>query len=210
MPIRPVNGRKINGAQWSALQQICRALFRTPTLPVKRLDGGLRETPMIPWVLFQDYVEHLQHPSTEADGRARLAIVDSVVITDASCFRLTATGEAFARAVLAPARSDGIRRQIHVTKWLAPRFDFTSRTLYWGAHVIKVFRQSAKNQELLLRAAEELRWQEWMDDPLGRLNAGDPHERLHATLQNLNRHQRRRFIHFVGDGTGTRFGCRPR
>jgi YD repeat-containing protein len=90
------------------------------------------------------------------------------------------------------------------------------RVFLWGSHVLKCFRQPSGNQELVLRAAEELGWPTWFDDPLPRAPRVNAKARLHDTIKALNRNQDRPLIHFRGDGTGTRVGwqfrwaCSPR
>ncbi len=96
------------------------------------------------------------------------------------------------------------------TERKVPDWDAQRRELRWQGQVVKRFRQPAPSQEMILRAAEELGWPEWFDDPLPRVPGLNPKARLHDTIRNLNRHQQRRLLHFKGDGTGTRVGweCR--
>lgn len=46
----------------------------------------------------------------------------------------------------------------------------------------------------------------WMDDTLRKAEGVNPKKHLHDTLQNLNRHQLRPWLHLRGDGSGRRFG----
>jgi hypothetical protein len=87
---------------------------------------------------------------------------------------------------------------------LVPHYDKKSRTLYWGRHAIKHFEQPAASQELILVAAEEQGWREWMDDPLPPRQHGSPKIRLHETIQDLNRYQTSHLIRFKSE-RGTRF-----
>jgi hypothetical protein len=87
---------------------------------------------------------------------------------------------------------------------LLPCFDVDARVLRWGAHVLKEFRQPAKNQITILEAAEELGWPNSFDDPLPRIAGIDAKVRCHDAIKRLNHHQRPYLIHFAGDGTGCR------
>lgn len=82
-----------------------------------------------------------------------------------------------------------------------PQFNPDLRTLFFGGHIIKQFKQAASNQLQILTAFEEERWPLRIDDPL--TGAGEQRERLNDTLRDLNRnHQTAGLLRFVGDGTG--------
>jgi hypothetical protein len=83
-----------------------------------------------------------------------------------------------------------------------PHWDKAARILRAGERIIKQFKQPAEAQERILDALEELAWQPVIDDPLPRQSNQDPKQRLHHTINNLNRNQRNRLIRFFGNGTG--------
>jgi hypothetical protein len=128
-----------------------------------------------------------------------------------SCFVLTDLGHEFACA-FADYSYGGDPNEMQWLKdlvWigpLPPKFNTDERRLEWGRHLIKCFRQPAQNQELILKAAQELYWPSWFDDPLPRVPWTSAKKRLHDTIQDLNRRQQSGWIKFVGDGTGTRVG----
>jgi hypothetical protein len=64
----------------------------------------------------------------------------------------------------------------------------------------------SENQEAVLEAAEKLGWPPWFDDPLPALRGGNPKRRLRETINDLNRRQRKPFVHFTSDGSGRRIG----
>jgi hypothetical protein len=160
------------------------------------------------WMLYQAHVEHFQPP---APGHAA-ARVASLCFTAESTFALTEPGAAFAEtflsATLAPrseAEFEEARDRLLVGP-LVPCYDKEDRVLSWGRHVLKCFRQPAANQEIVLSSAEELSWAPWFDDPLPRGGGRNPKVRLHDTIKDLNRRQTPHFVHFKGDGSGTRIG----
>jgi hypothetical protein len=79
-----------------------------------------------------------------------------------------------------------------------------------GGHLLKCFRQPAGNQETVLATAEELQWLAWFDDPLPRTAGINPKQRVHDTINALNRNQTPYLVHFKGDGSGARFGWEMR
>jgi hypothetical protein len=89
---------------------------------------------------------------------------------------------------------------------LLPHFDANARVFRWGAHVLKKYRQPAKNQITILEAAEELGWPNSFDDPLPRVAGIATKVRCHDAIKRLNHHQRPHLIHFEGDGTGCGIG----
>jgi hypothetical protein len=87
-----------------------------------------------------------------------------------------------------------------------PHYDPVARVLWAGALVVKRFGQPARSQELILQALEEQGWPYAVDDPLPPKSRCNPKQRLHDTIQNLNRNQQHALIHFFGDGSGQRVG----
>jgi hypothetical protein len=161
-------------------------------------------------LLYYDYLEHFRWAPRNTGRAVRVVLADSLVFTEASCFMLTEKGKAFAKQLLAAAAGDkraagAVRRQLLLGRFV-PQYHVPDRVFRWGCHVLKCFRQPAGNQLLLLAAAEELGWPEWFDDPLPPVAGHSSKVRLHDTIKDLNRRQRRRLIHFNGDGSGTRVG----
>jgi hypothetical protein len=158
------------------------------------------------WLIYHGHVEHYTTPShAEVPRLAR-----SLTLGDSSCFVLTRTGEAFlGRFLDYVLAEENLMEQARDMLWggsPVPHYDPEERVLVWGRQVVKNFRQPATNQVCVLRAAEELGWPVWFDDPLPRGGGKRSQERLHDTIKALNRFQHSCVIHFKGDGTGTRIG----
>ena len=67
---------------------------------------------------------------------------------------------------------------------------------------MKLFRQPAESQEIILAAFEEEGWPRRIDDPLPPVAGKDSVERLHQAVMGLNRGQIARLLEFRRDGTG--------
>jgi hypothetical protein len=85
---------------------------------------------------------------------------------------------------------------------LVPTWDPHRQQLRLGDKIVKEFKLPAPNQELILMAFEEEGWPVRIDDPLPPHSDQDPKQRLHSTLNALNRHQKNRLLRFCGDGRG--------
>jgi len=72
----------------------------------------------------------------------------------------------------------------------------------FSGEVVKEFRVPAQNQELVLLSFEEMNWPVLLLDPLPPKPNIDSKQRLHDTINRLNRCQTRPLIRFEGDGTG--------
>jgi hypothetical protein len=87
-----------------------------------------------------------------------------------------------------------------------PFWDAGNRRFWWGEQLLKVFRQPAPNQTMILDVFQEQGWEiTHADDPLPRAANEDDEEakrRLHDTIKNLNRGLPPGTIRFRGDGTG--------
>ena len=98
-----------------------------------------------------------------------------------------------------PLSSSTIERQI-------PCWDRHRATLFYSSCVIKVFKQPAAIQMLILDVFEEEEWPPRIDDPLiphDGMSEEDIKKRLHSEIENLNRGQKGGVrIRFKGDGTG--------
>jgi hypothetical protein len=163
-------------------------------------------------MMYHAHVGHVIQPPGSRSDTPRPCPIASVRIGPGSRFFLTDAGEAFAARFLncgqAPAEECALAEawDKFLLCRIAPRYDKEQRIFFWGAHALKCFRQMPGNQELILAAAEELRWPAWFDDPLPRRAAKNPKILLHDTVRDLNRRQTAYLIHFTGDGTGTRVG----
>jgi hypothetical protein len=164
------------------------------------------------WMQYQGHVEQVERRRGRGRARPKWTLRGTTRIDEKSWFALTPLGEAFADLFLAwvvapadDAEFERARAMMRVGR-LAPHYDRLGRVFVWGRHVVKQFRQPSLNQELILSAAEELRWPTWFDDPLPKRSGRDPKARLHDTIKDLNRRQQGRLIHFKGDGSGERLG----
>jgi hypothetical protein len=95
-----------------------------------------------------------------------------------------------------------IRQQVEALA-VAPHWNPGRRELRYGEELIKRFRGSARNQELVLAVFQELGWPECIDDPLPPQDEIDSKQRLQTTIKSLNRNRRAKLIGFHGNGTGT-------
>jgi hypothetical protein len=198
------------GARWEAA-----AGFRPAdavAVPLSAfLEGGVRDTVLL-WLLYRAHVAHLRASPESSSGLPILRLVNSVRISEASWFSLTDRGvkfgENFLADVLVPAGEDDFERawDALLLGLLLPHYNHEDRVFTWGAHVLKCFRQPSVNQEIILRAAQELGWAAWFDDPLPRHKSANPKVRLHDTIKDLNRRQVPYLVHFKGDGSGRRVG----
>ncbi len=222
----PPRGKSLHRATWC---EFIAFLITYIDLLLARWDGqdlGGRATPVslsslrekgiedhiLIWMLYQDHIEHFQ-PASASDSSHSVGMpMPSVHLNSCSSFSLTDSGAAFAERFLDDTLVP-MDRSIFETAWdrllvghLLPHYDKDNRIFTWGRHILKCFRQPAINQELILRAAEELCWEAWMDDPLPHRAHKNPKELLHDTIKDLNRRQTSPLIHFKGDGTGVRVG----
>jgi hypothetical protein len=85
---------------------------------------------------------------------------------------------------------------------LVPQWDKERQELRLGRLIVKQFKVPAPNQAMILTAFQEEEWPTRIDDPIPPNPDQDPKRRLHDTINTLNRHQKHRLVHFLGDGTG--------
>lgn len=167
---------------------------------------GLRETgttnTVLRWLLDMGYAAHAAEIPHPTECRRMFCPITNLSIPEDACFVLTPAGVDFARrlsasdppAIAAPRTTpvwDAVRRELRVRE-----------------EVVKRYRQPAEAQEMVLCAFEEENWPDRIDDPLPPVPAIDAKRRLHATIVNLNRFQKRRLIHFEGGGDGESIGWR--
>jgi hypothetical protein len=156
------------------------------------------------WMIYQGYIVHLRsfpNPANEP--------ISSLRFDDSSCFVLTDIGEKFVDslidALVFHEHDDSVLRELFLGP-LVPIYDPNERVFNWGRHLVKSFRQPARNQELILWAGQEMGWPNWFDDPLPRSAGRNPKKVLHDTIVDLSRRQLANWIRFKGDGTGRRVG----
>jgi hypothetical protein len=165
------------------------------------------------WLVCQDYAEHAAEVTLPGeDGRA-FHRTGNLTFTSQSCFVLTEAGAAYVRAAgdqtvnsqgaknCGAAQSPNENGQGAVSS-AVPRWDSQRQELCLGEVVVKQFKLPAPNQEIILAAFEEEHWPPRIDDPLPPQPDQDPKRRLHDTVNSLNRNQKHRLIHFMGDGSG--------
>jgi hypothetical protein len=188
---------------------------RERLIPLKALPEEWIGTPTLLWMLYQGHVEHFRAGGSSTPGEGTLQPVESVLLLESSCFALTDEGDAFTGRFLCSLLEEQEENregawELFVVGKLLPRYDQTLRRFTWGRHLLKCFRQPAGNQETVLCTAEELAWLAWFDDPLPRTAGINPKQRLHDTINALNRNQKPYLVHFKGDGSGARFGWEMR
>ena len=83
-----------------------------------------------------------------------------------------------------------------------PQWDPQCRVLRVGQRVVKQYRRSSPNQEIVLSAFQEENWPHRIYDPLPPQGEQEPKCRLHDTIKWLNRNHEHCLIRFLGDGTG--------
>jgi hypothetical protein len=159
-------------------------------------EAGLTNT-FLRWLVHQGYARHGVERTDSGAQRRLFHPIENLGLPQNSCFVLTDAGADFALGGAPPAAV-----LVHVAS-RTPRWDETRRELRVGRVVVKRFKQPAANQELILRAFEEEGWPPRIDDPLPPKPEQAPKRRLHSTIGNLNRGQRRGVqVHFAGGGEG--------
>lgn len=177
-------------------------------------DAGLRGADLR-WLLLKDFVDHAHEkraagPDQTPDHR-EFRRDRRLVFRKKSCFVLTEAGMALARSVSSgPAESAAGPENRPVSGGNGaesngapvPTWDRHRQQLLLGGTVVKEFKVPAANQEQILAAFQEEGWPVHIDDPLPPRPDQDPKQRLHSTVNALNRNQKSRLIRFRGDGRG--------
>jgi hypothetical protein len=175
------------------------------------------------WLTCKGYVEHAREVTKRADDGRRFRPDGNLSFTRRSCLVLTDEGLQMVEALRERledadlALYDNLLRNrwadiaaaggtVHPAKAQAaasrPNWDGQRHELRVGKQLIKIFKLPSPNQETVLMAFEEEGWPLRIDDPLPPLPNIHPKQRLHDTIKNLNRRQKRRLVRFMGDGTG--------
>jgi hypothetical protein len=181
--------------------------FAVPIRGLRKL--GLSEADLR-WLVRKGYVEHAREVTVPGDDGREFRPTGNLTFTRRTCFVLTETGMANARAeserpavATPPGDGRGIARKKGET---APKpticWDAESRKLHVNGCLVKRFKWPALNQEIVLNAFQEEGWPERIDDPLPPQPGQDSKRRLSDTIKCLNRKQTNPLIHFHGDGTG--------
>ncbi|MGA2617138.1 MAG: hypothetical protein ABSF26_05965 [Thermoguttaceae bacterium] len=178
------------------------------SIEIERLLARGLETSDLRWLVRMGYLEHAREITQPADAERRFQTTANNAFTKKTCFVLTEAGLLVARARVAkpalvvaaaaggptPADRDSI-----------PDWDRERHILSVGDRVVKRYRHPSANQRRILDAFQEERWVHRIDDPLPYLPECEAKERLHSTINRLNRNQQQPLIHFFGDGTGQAF-----
>jgi hypothetical protein len=154
------------------------------------------------WLVCRGYVDHADEARPVRGRGRRFRAGSELVFTEATCFVLTRSGVVLARQL--GARRDDLGSVVLATpaaeQPTVPRWDGTRRELRLGDSLVKQFRRPAPNQEAVLAAFEEEGWPLRIDDPLPLRPERPAAERLHDTINRLNRNQRQALIQFRRDG----------
>jgi hypothetical protein len=128
------------------------------------------------------------------EGRLSFAARSCFILTKvgAGCTRLPEAEAGTLSRLDGAARSDG-QPTVGLPK---PDWDVDLRTLRVGTAVVKHYEQPAPCQEAILAAFQEQLWIEQIDDPLPGVHGQNPKQRLHNTVQNLNRNQTNPLLDF--------------
>jgi hypothetical protein len=164
---------------------------------------------LLRWLLCQGYAQHGTESSRGRLGERRIRPLAGLTLPSKACFILTPAGVAAARKVAlepGPLSPAGAREQpaggCAAGSWV-PRWDMGRRELHCGSILVKRFRRPAPNQERILCAFEEEGWPSHIDDPLPILPERAPQERLHDTINHLNRNQKHDVLRFRSNGHGS-------
>lgn len=139
--------------------------------------------------------------------RLRWLLDEERVLQRLDDFVLTASGVAWARAVVEDPEGGALRQGGGTAPGEVsdrPRWASQRRELTFRRRLVKRYRRRAPNQELILAALEEEGWPPAVDDPLPKEPGILQRERLHEAVRGLNRGQQEARIRFELDGSGSR------
>lgn len=151
-------------------------------------------------------IQHKLEVRSLQDKQRRFRPIANLCFTKRSCFALSAVGRGGAAARAGnPLASNGEAKRAEErelpSETILPCWDATLRQLRVGDVVVKEFRQPSMRQVAVLAGFQAQGWPPRIDDPLSAADADNVQGLLHFTIQNLNRNQLRKLIHFSGDGT---------
>jgi hypothetical protein len=174
----------------------------------------------IRWLLVKGYLLQAVEVVPTPTGHSRSVVpCPGLGLEGRSCFILTSEGITLARALEGSvpcgppfplpspecngqARAETVGARFRGQDQQHPSWDKERRLLLYKDQVVKHFKATAPNQELVLAVFQEEEWAHRIDDPLPRVELIDPKRRLHDTICSLNRNQRIPLLRFLGDGTG--------
>ena len=163
------------------------------------------------WLGCKGYVEYAAEITLPGETTRSFRPQGALSFCDTTCSVLTDAGLAYARqqfrqAVHGPSSPSDNGRFAHSATERSspplPRWDADRLELTFVGEIVKRFKAPAPNQEAVLAVFEEEGWPPRIDDPLSPHPEQDPKRRLLDTIKCLNRNQKMRSIHVLGDGTG--------
>jgi hypothetical protein len=173
---------------------------------------GLTETDFR-WLVCMGYVKHAREITRLDDDGREFRPTGNLSFSKRTCFVLTEEGVSFVRELAngqikvkdAAATSERVDAEVPAVdngKPAKPHWDAERRELRLNGILVKQFKWTAANQEMILVAFEEEGWPAHIDDPLPPEPEQDSKRRLSDTIKCLNRKQQNPLIHYRGDGTG--------
>jgi hypothetical protein len=163
----------------------------------------------IRWLLLRGFAEHAKETTVPSDSSRSFRSLLSTHVPPDACLVLTADGVAFIRRLLDQSNSVSHNPKEYappgqrtLADGTTPHWDKGRRELHYQNHIVKQYRVSAQNQELVLTTFQELGWPTFIDDPLPPIGESDPKQRLQATIKSLNRNQLQPLVKFHGNGSG--------
>jgi hypothetical protein len=167
------------------------------------------------WMICQDWVEHACEVSGLGESARGFQQEHPLSFSPGSCFVLKGPGVAMASHLATdertsandphatdPARESAAAGKAARGTTARPHWDADRNRLYVGGVLVKEFKLPCPNQGTILMAFEEEKWPARIDDPLPPNGETDARTRLSSTSKSLNKYQKNRLIHFMGDGTG--------
>jgi hypothetical protein len=166
------------------------------------------------WLVCRGYLAQGVEVTKPKAAHRAFRRIENLSLDDHSCFVLTEAGVEYAREGCGgpprngAAASPGPGAAEPGSEMPKPTWDAERRELRVGGELVKRFTQPAENQETILSAFEEEGWPWHIDDPLPQVLGQDPKERLHKTVNNLNRGQHGPRVHFgrCQNGQGVTWG----
>ncbi len=154
------------------------------------------------WLISKGLVTHVtEMTSTEDRDRRFHPSTDRMIFGRNSCFWLTEKGRRYFRSLFESDNGNGRPRQ--PSPWddngnpaTCPIWDVDRQELRLGKVLIKQYKVSAQNQELILAAFQEEGWPPSILDPLPPHPEINPKRRLQDTVASLNRSQRNTLVTF--------------
>ena len=157
----------------------------------------------------QKLIEHRREVTTGTEFTRTFVPENDIVLSQSSCFLLTAAG--FEKADQLAIEAEKLKDQnqlnhpttnMSITEPAAPIWDADAREFRLGEIVVKRFKWPARNQEQVLRAFQQNNWPHKILNPLPNNVVVCRKAQLHDTIKCLNRNQVNTAIKFRGDGTG--------